>query len=521
MYLIDEQYEVQRTVDRKGTSSYYTSRDGLAVIRDFLQDVDEDHRRGIIMDPFAGSGVMLSAINDLVRPRRVVAIEINEGPCMLARRVLSSLYSDAEVICGDAFRVAWRYRADIVITNPPFVRWHLVRNRDELLRIMDSMGYGDLIIRRDPGLHVLSFFLIDHILNDGGYAILVMPASTFYTRQGEGVKRLLKLRYEVIGLVENRVNPSFSDGSGFKELIIFIRKIGELSSSTDDLSRVSWIYHYDGNLRKVGAVDLRGLLAFADRNWLSLFDYDRAMRLILVMENAMSRGLMRYLSRHEVVRGVEMYGPDFFFIPNKYWRIAEEERDYVVITNNDEQLELPRRYLVPCLRRPEYYEGEVLIRNPGFYVLAIGDEPSGDVLRYVRWGEGVRVPALRFGSKWYRHVWAQLRSKAPFGHVFIHDKVDLTRHRVIANYSDKPLCASKNFYIIRTNNPMIAAWYNSAIFREVLAVFGRKISESWTRLLEEDYLGLPVPSRSMGIDSWDIDSMNKVINEYLGLASRN
>ncbi len=53
-----------------------------------------------------------------------------------------------------------------------------------------------------------------------------MPASTFYTEQGEGVKRLLKLRYDVIGLVENRVGPSFSDGSGFKELIIFARKRG-------------------------------------------------------------------------------------------------------------------------------------------------------------------------------------------------------------------------------------------------------------------------------------------------------
>ncbi|WP_243666350.1 DNA methyltransferase [Vulcanisaeta sp. JCM 16159] len=103
MYLVDEQYEIQSAVDRKGTSSYYTSRDGLAVIRSFLKGLSEEYRRDVVvMDPFAGSGVTLSAINDLVRPRRVIAIEINEGPCELARRILSSLYSDVEVMCGDA-----------------------------------------------------------------------------------------------------------------------------------------------------------------------------------------------------------------------------------------------------------------------------------------------------------------------------------------------------------------------------------------------------------------------------------
>lgn len=53
MYLSDGQYEVQRSVDRKRTSSYYTSRDGLAVIRSFLRMLDEQYRRDVtIMDPF-------------------------------------------------------------------------------------------------------------------------------------------------------------------------------------------------------------------------------------------------------------------------------------------------------------------------------------------------------------------------------------------------------------------------------------------------------------------------------------
>jgi hypothetical protein len=36
------------------------------------------------------------------------------------------------------------------------------------------------------------------------------------------------------------------------------------------------------------------------------------------------------------------------------------------------------------------------------------------------------------------------------------------------------------------------------LFRLILKVFGRKISDKWTRFLEEDYLAIPVPTVSMG-----------------------
>ncbi len=257
------------------------------------------------------------------------------------------------------------------------------------------MGYGRFIVRRDPGLHVLSFFLIDHILRDGGYAILVMPASTFYTEQGEGVKRLLKLRYDVIGLVENRVRPSFSDGSGFKELIIFVRKRGGSAGFVGGLDTETGIYYYEWDLRRVGAINLRRLPAFADRNWLSLFDYERASKLISVVEETLDNGLLRYLSRDEIVRGVEMYGPDFFFIPNAHWFIVREDEASITIGNkgNGMRLVIPRKYLVKCLRKPEYYGDGIYVSDPRYYVLSISEEPEGDLRKYIEWGVSMGIPA--------------------------------------------------------------------------------------------------------------------------------
>jgi hypothetical protein len=225
---------------------------------------------------------------------------------------------------------------------------------------------------------------------------------------------------------------------------------------------------------------------------------DVANKLIGIIEDGLERGLLRYLRRDEILRGVEMYGPDFFFLPNRYWRIIGKNDKYVIIKNNEgTRLSIPSKYLVECLRKPEYYN-QIDISDAGFYALAINDEPEGDAKKYIEWGEGQGVPALKFGRYWYRHVWRQLVNKRPYGHIFIRDKIDPERHRILAYYSKKPLCATKDFYIIKTNNPLIVAWFNSSLFRLILKVFGRKISDKWTRFLEEDYLAIPVPTVSMG-----------------------
>jgi len=238
---------------------------------------------------------------------------------------------------------------------------------------------------------------------------------------------------------------------------------------------------------------------------------------VKVIERGLEEGLLRYLRRDEIVRGVEMYGPEFFFIPNRTWSIAGEDEDYVVIRGPG-TLRIPRRYLVKCLRRPEHYSERAVIRDPGFYVLAIGDEPQGDLRKYVEWGEREGVPALRLGDRWYQHIWRQLQTKRPYGYIFIHDKVDLTRDRVLANYSESPLCASKNFYVIRTDNPLIAAWLNSSIMREVLEVFSKRISSRWTRLLEDDYLAIPVPSRRVSVNLDDLEAAERAVRGYLGIS---
>ncbi|MBA7590414.1 hypothetical protein ES708_32534 [subsurface metagenome] len=67
---------------------------------------------------------------------------------------------------------------------------------------------------------------------------------------------------------------------------------------------------------------------------------------------------------------------------------------------------------------------------------------------------------------------------------------------VFANYSQKKLAASKNFYIVknleRKYSILLTTWFNSTIFISILIQFSRKISDTWTRFLLNDYLEVPV-----------------------------
>jgi methylase of polypeptide subunit release factors len=531
MLSIDKrQYEVQKLVDRKETSSYYTDEDGMKVIAMLLEKLNLKGDFSL-MDPFMGAGITLSSINRFIKPKRVIGIEINKEPYELAKDILTSIYEDIEVVCGSAFKLGWDYKADLVISNPPFTRWHRVKNRNEILKTVVSKGYGKYISRKDVGLHVLSIFLIDHILNEGGYAILVLPASTFYTSQASGVKSFLKEFYDILYLVENANKPSFSSGSGYKELIVVLRKRRskekqhravsthlESNEQTQALKRsengmehtiTTETYQYDGTLNPLYSVNIYEIKGFLDRNWISLFRYNDAKKLSQFLEEGINQGVLRYLQKDEIMVGIQMLGPEFFFIPNKYWKITKESETVITIRNGKDTIEIPKKYLIKCLRKSEYYMEKTHIDDPKFYILSIDDTPQGDLKRYINWGLEQNIPALSLGKEWYKHIWKQIQTKKPYGHIFLHNKIDLKRHRILANYSSKPLCASKDFFIIKTNNPLIAMWYNSEVMRDFLKIFGRKISSSWTELLVENYLQIPVPA-----DDVDAKELASYVNKW-------
>jgi hypothetical protein len=535
----ESQIQVQKLIDqfqRKKFAAYYTIDQGTrfmaAITDEYLKNLGKE--KLVCVDPFLGSARTLTAAVQKIGVEKIAkvwGVEPLTLPALVAYAALLKATRGRRdlitVIVGDAFEEISKIsplflhsqlpKADMILTNPPFTRWESLGKtyRAYLLDVVAGLGYKKYLTRKSVNLQALSMFLSDYVLNNNGLLVSVLPASSFYTIYGKGYKSLLREKYSVLSVLECASRPSFSEDSGFKEVIITAIKtsitmrqtvFAELNKDAEGIAKAIM----EGNkLDKMNYFDIHTLPRFLDINWLALFGENKLRRVVVdVFEQGLKAGTLGYwndvLGRKSIVRGIEMYGPDFFFIPNKYWQVQKDEKDLVEIENVESKakLSLSKKFLVRTLRKPSLYN-YVIAASVDSYMLTVPpvefDVLPRDLQQYIEWGigAGVAKPAIgAHGKYWYSHVYKQVTVKKPFGHVFIPDKVDLVfkRRGVFANYSEEEVAASKNFYIVKEPGiaKLLVGWFNSTIFTSILILLGRKISETWTRFLENDYLELPM-----------------------------
>ncbi|MEM3593176.1 MAG: N-6 DNA methylase [Candidatus Jordarchaeaceae archaeon] len=534
------QVKVQKLIqkdERKRLAAYYTVNQGTHFMETMAYEYLEnfEKKRIVIADPFLGSARTLTGTIQKIgaeKIQKVWGIELMPLPALVAYasllQVMDGKRDKIAVIVEDAFRkisatpcqnIPELPKADIILTNPPFTRWrHLEKSyREYLIKLISGLGYEKYIVRRENSLQTLSMFLVDYMLNKNGLIVSVLPASTFYTIYGYGYKSFLRKNYDVLAIMEHESRPSFSEDSGFKEVIIVAAKkscrsrLTLFSGLNDNARQVAELIMDKRKQSNVNSFNIHNLPLFLDINWLALFGESRLRDIVVeVFKRGLEIGTLKYweviMGRESIIRGVEMYGPEFFFIPSKYWRILGENKEYVEIENLETgtRLVLSREFLIRTLRKPSLYSHTIKAKVEN-YILSIPirdlKELPPDLQDYIKWGidSNTAEPAIKaYGKHWYSHVYKQMTTKKPFGQLFIPDKVDITfsKRGVFANYTEEKVAASKNFYINRHRNKtgikILTAWFNSTLFVSILILLGRKISETWTRFLENDYLKLPV-----------------------------
>jgi adenine-specific DNA-methyltransferase len=166
---------MERSLKAKMLGQYFTPR----FVAEFMVSLITKPKDALVLEPCAGTGVFLSVLRE-AGFRRVDAYEID-----------SSLpnYSPIEIVYRDFLKVKSEEKYDVVIGNPPYVRWRNIPR--EWREVFRRSSYWSSVIN---GLSDLTYAFIYHSVNmlrEDGELIFITPIFWMETVHGAKLREYL------------------------------------------------------------------------------------------------------------------------------------------------------------------------------------------------------------------------------------------------------------------------------------------------------------------------------------------
>ncbi|RMG30134.1 MAG: class I SAM-dependent methyltransferase [Methanobacteriota archaeon] len=464
-----------------------------------------------VADPFAGSGRLLKEVQNTFSKRlHLFASEIYPESAFATLKTLLELLAtekaeSATVFLADAFDLEGiDERFDMIVMNPPFTRRHRISENTHQ-KIKERFQIYQGFLRGQPGLHVYSLFLSDMMLRPGGILIAVLPAATFTSDYSRGIMQHLLNNYHVRSLYSESAQRSFSDGSKIREIILVAKKISAANARTEFTTLKRTPMGFD----PIKTVMISQKSLMKEWNWLRHFgnsstDFDIPLHTISEL-------------KIPLIRGLEMYGPDFFVLPNRGWTVVQETSHSLLIKSNKTStlLDISKTNLVPVLRKPSHCKTRItpLLNH---WMLALSPRENLPwIEKYVEeTGHLAETARKNFGNSWLTHVHKQVETKDPFGYLFVVDKFGFRSVGTFSHFLDGKVSATKNFYLFKTNyeqSKLLGAWLSSSLFLLIYFRVRRVIGRDLGRLQISDYKREP-----LFIDPNDVVTpyRNRILQEF-------
>jgi len=479
-----------------------------------------------VIDPFCGSGRLLTAVLDqtLSNSNGMIQVVGNEllgiaGILTLTRLLywfqVHQQLPNLRLTVGDAFEHTQLLPPkrkkrntfqgyDLIIMNPPFTRYLRLHPNylNHLFRLYQP--YQEFM-EKQMGLHVFSLFLADQLLKPRGRLAAVLPAPTFYSQYANGLKQFLAKNYQIKFVIGTTVGKSFSEGSDLKEILFIADKLPPTATTkttfatiTSPLTKDNITTIVEGLRTKktqklpIKILHVRQQKLESDWNWTRFLEIGALQTLAERLRHTNRIKSAQELNLR-IVRGFEMYGPDFFFLPNTNWDIIEQNSDSILVKHKEKELlfDVPKEWLSRSLRRPGLYKSWITPEIDHYALTLSKDQDTSHLKSYITTHpETWQVAERRFGKGWITHIHSQLTSKRPYGHLFLVDKFGITSTGTMAHFTDDHLTASKNFYVVdcsASEAKLLAAWLNSTIYILLFLASRREIGGAYGRLQIIDY----------------------------------
>lgn len=491
---------------KKKYAMYYTKK----AVASLLSELVFSKKISSVLDPSCGNGILLSNLHKLNPNLDLVGCDIS------SLTIIDKINFEhlGKIDFLKLNEIEWkkeqkssRNNFDLIIMNPPYTRPANL-----------SLEYRKFLFQKfksnsenlgQMGLHCYFIKQADKFLKPGGTLAAVLPASVLYAKYAKSIRDVLLNNYEIKFLISYESNEAFSYYSSFKEILLIAKKNQSMKNCTfvslqkeiTNLNKTEIITNILKNrknekLSKNFQITKKQLQK--SNNWLEFFK-DEKIRDVLsnTFEHSQSK-IVKIGKILEMRRGVETFGPEFFFIPNRFWKVKKITNSSVLIYNQQigKELCISQKYLSSGLTSPKNYSKTIIPNIREFLVtippLDISKLPQS-IRDYINWGltRDLAIRHSKFATKkpWYSFLYEQLKKETFFGNVFILRKIRLGTMGVLAHFTSNKFPASKGFYVLKNNSKFSKAltlWFNSSFFLKQLLNKRRSISNEWGELMISD-----------------------------------
>lgn len=363
----------------------------------------------------------------------------------------------------------------------------------------------DYFLKGQTGLQILVPLYTDEFLKIKGKVGMVLPETILSYTDTTGFQEFFKKFYQIEYIISSEVEISFSESCDWKDFLFIAKRFRNyrkyvIPKMTDKhynkiedlpeyfikfilLKTELTVNNYKNILQMIRKTnknlendDIKIILINSKdldetNQWVRFFRRDLTFNQFI---NYCSRYLIQGTKIFKIQRrGFYIYGKNFFFLPNKYWDIIDDETNFIIIQNRDtlEKLQIDKKILKRTLRSPALHH-KYVIPESDHYVLFITIDKSkltNNIKRYIKWSKILNdkeISARKNNPKsFYKFTGEQIKS-SPFGRIIIPEKYKPVNRGVSSHILDD-IIVPVSYYTKSTGDnvwdKLICAWLNSSI----------------------------------------------------------
>lgn len=488
---------------RKFLAAYYTSN----VAGEFLSYLVIKKDLITLMDPACGSGTLLVSaykrikeLNGTLEHNQILqklhGVDVSAFAAQLAAINLTiqnptDIGKDCHISITDFFKIEKDTRFpikkfDIILGNPPFTRGDRLDSdyKDFLESLLRREGIKFNYNKKYLGLYAYFILASLKFLKEEGILAFVLPLSFINSLTMKPVLKFILSQLSFKYIITSETQDTFSEQCTFKE-ILFIAQKSQIKKQVTkfivlkaELSRNNYVSlaklieevydtYEDPSIRinlfsqetLEENIGLNWSIYFSNKQFFDIFNQIQQFDAVSPVSELVKT------PRYDVDRGLRAGVSDFFYIPNKFWKIKEKSENWIIIQNTETNaiLRLSSRYLNPVFRKSSLYSQ--LVPDLSDYIVVI---PENDMLEkaiqdYITWG------VQKFQKTGFEYLVSKhVKKGRKIARIAITHELSLQSNKILTYYSPNPVIISDNFIFIRTlyepHDKILAAYLNSSIF---------------------------------------------------------